>query len=141
MGSMLLSTPMDYLVLKVPSPSLASHKAQVLLLHPDATVLWNNLKHMVGAIKIGWPGLAVTLVYIYMPPQTDPQRTRLGEAGLLPTEAASLTELGAILELLDPQQEPVLILGDSNTRTAALAPSMDGQLPYISTATVLNNCG
>ena len=48
------------------------------------------------------------------------------EAGLLPTEAAALLELGAVLELLDPQHEPVLLLGDFNARTASLAPSVEG---------------
>ena len=48
------------------------------------------------------------------------------EAGLLPTEAAALLELGAVLELLDPQHEPVLLLGDFNARTASLAPFCRG---------------
>ena len=58
---------------------------------------------MVAAVNIGWPGFTVTLVSIYMLRLTDPHRTRLGEAGLLPTEAASLTELGIVLKLLGPQ--------------------------------------
>ena len=125
----------------MPSPSPASHEGQALLLHPTATVLWQHLGQTVAAVKIGWPGFTVTLVSIYVPPLTDPHRTRLGEAGLLPTEAASLTELGAVLELLSPQREPVLIMGDFNARTAALAPSVEGQLPRVSTDPVLNTRG
>ena len=68
-----------------------------------ATVLWKHLGKMVAAVKIGWPGFPVTLVSVYVPPLTDPHRTRLGEAGLLPTEAVSLMELGAVLKLLSPQ--------------------------------------
>ena len=71
-------------------------------MHPTATVLWQHLGQTVVAVKIGWPGFTVTLVSINVPPLTDPHRTRLREAGLLPTEAASLTELGAVLELLSP---------------------------------------
>ena len=63
------------------------------------------------------------------------------EAGLLPTEAAALLELGAVLELLDPQHEPVLLLGDFNARTASLAPSVEGQISRMSTDTVLNARG
>ena len=55
-----------------------------------------------AAVKVGWPGFAVTLISIYLPPLTDPHKARLVEAGLLPTEAAFLTELGAVLELVDP---------------------------------------
>ena len=92
-------------------------------------------------VKIGWPGLTVTLVSIYVPPLADPHRTCLGKASLLPTKAASLMELGAVLELLDPQQEPVLIMGNFNACTAILAPSMEGQLPHVSTTPVLNTHG
>ena len=63
------------------------------------------------------------------------------EAGLLPTEAAALLELGAVLGLLDPQNEPVLLLGDFNARTASLAPSVEGQISRMSTDTVLNARG
>ena len=84
----------------MPSPSLSLHK--VLLLHPAATVLWKYLSHTVAMVKIGWPGLLVTLVSVYVPPLTSPHRSYLGEAGLLPTKAASLMELGAVLGLLDP---------------------------------------
>ena len=66
------------------------------------TVLWQHIVVTVAAIKVGWPGFAVTLISIYLPPLTDPHKARLVEAGLLPTEAASLTELGAVLELVDP---------------------------------------
>ena len=83
----------------------------------------------------------VTLVSIYVPPLTDPHKTRLGEAGLLPTEATSLMELGALLKLLDPQGEPVLIMGDFNACTTALTPSVEDQLPRLSTDPVLNSCG
>ena len=68
----------------------------------------------------------MTLVSVYIPPLTSPHRSRLVKAGLLPTEAAALLELGAVLELLDPQHEPVLLLGDFNARTASLAPSVEG---------------
>ena len=44
---------------------------------------------------------------------------------LLVLAAASLLELGAVLELLDPQREPVLLMGDFNACTAALALSVD----------------
>ena len=86
----------------------------MLLLHPAVTVLWKNLSHTVAAVKIGWLGLVVTLVSIYMPPLTDPHTFCLGEAGLLPTKAASLMKLGAVHKLFNPQQEPVLIVGDLN---------------------------
>ena len=66
------------------------------------TVLWQYLSHTVAAVKIGWLGFEVALVSVYVPPLTDPNKARLVEAGLLPTEAATLTELGAVLELLDP---------------------------------------
>ena len=56
----------------------------------------------------------MTLVSVYIPPLTSPYKVRLVEAGLLPTEAAALLELGALLELLDPQHEPVLLMGDFN---------------------------
>ena len=68
----------------------------------------------------------MTLVSVYIPPLTSPHRSRLVEAGLLPTEAAALLELGAVLELLDPQNEPVLLLGNFNARTASLAPLVEG---------------
>ena len=104
----------------------------MLLLHPAATVLWEHIGHTVAAFKVGWPGFVVTLVSVYIPPLTSPHKgliiphKGLVEAGLLPTEAAALLELGAVLELLDPQHEPVLLLGDFNARTAALAPTVDG---------------
>ena len=79
-----------------------------------------------AAVKVGWPGFAVTLISIYLPPLTDPHKARLVEAGLLPTEAASLTELGAVLELVDPQREPMLLIGDLNARTAAFTPPVEG---------------
>ena len=66
------------------------------------TVLWQHIGITVAAVKVGWPGFAVTLISIYLPPLTDPHKVRLVEAGLLPTEAASLTELGAVLVLVDP---------------------------------------
>ena len=66
------------------------------------TVLWQHLSPTVAAVKISWLGFEVALVSVYVPPLTDPHKARLVEAGLLPTEAATLTELGAVLELLDP---------------------------------------
>ena len=86
----------------MPSPSLASHEGQAILLHPSATVLWQHLGHTVAAVKVGWLGFEVALVSVYVPPLTDPHKARLVEAGLLPTEAAALTELGGVLELLVP---------------------------------------
>ena len=109
----------------MPSPSLASHEGQAILLHPSTTVLWQHLGHTVAAVKVGWLGFEVALVSVYVPPLTDPHRARLVEAGLVPTEAAALTELGAVLELLDPQHDPVLIMGDLNARTAAVAPTVE----------------
>ena len=63
------------------------------------------------------------------------------EAGLLPIEAAALLELGAVLELFDPQHKPVLLMGDFNARTASLAPSIKGQISRMSTDTVFNAHG
>ena len=60
------------------------------------------------------------------------------EAGLLPTEAVALLELGAMLELLNPQPEPILLMGDFNACTASLAPSVKGQISCMSTDTVFN---
>ena len=68
----------------------------------------------------------MTLVLVYVLPLTSPHRGHLVEVGLLPTVAASLLELGAIFELLDPQQQLVFLLGDFNAHTAALAPTMEG---------------
>ena len=65
-------------------------------------MLWQHFSHTVAAIKVGWLGFEVALVSIYVPPFTDPHKARLMEAGLLPTEAVTLTKLGAVLELLDP---------------------------------------
>ena len=45
---------------------------------------------------------AVTLVFVYVLPLTTPHRSGLVEAGLMPTKAASLMELGIVLELLKP---------------------------------------
>ena len=79
-----------------------------------------------AAVKVGWTGLALTLVSVYVPPLTSPHRSRIVEAGLVPTEAVSLMELGAVLDLIVPQREPVLIVGDLNARTAALCPYCRG---------------
>ena len=79
-----------------------------------------------AAFKVGWPGFVVTLVSVYIPPLTSLHKGRLVEVGLLPTEAAALLELGALLELLDPRHEPMLLMGDFNARTAALTPTVDG---------------
>ena len=78
---------------------------------------------MVAAIKVGWLGFLLTLVTVYVPPLTTPHFV---EAGMLPTVAASLMELGTMLKLLDPQCEPLLIMGDLNACTAALAPIVEG---------------
>ena len=80
---------------------------------------------MVTAIKVGWTGFLMTLVLVYVPALTAPYRSHLFEAGLLPTEAALLIELGAMLELLGPEHEPVLIMGVLNTCTATFAPSVE----------------
>ena len=125
----------------MPSPSLASHEGQAILQHPSETVLWQHLSHTVAAVKVGWLGFEVALVSIYVPPLTDPQKACLVEAGLLPTEAVALTELGAVLELLDPLRDPVLIMGDLNARTAALGPTVEDQLPCMSTENVLSTRG
>ena len=55
-------------------------------------------------------------------PHNQPPQSHLGEAGLLPTEVMSLMELGTIFELLDPQQEPVLIMGDMPTQLCSPSP-------------------
>ena len=89
-------------------------------------MLWEHIGHTVAAFRVGWPGFVVTLVSVYIPPLTSPHKGRLVEVGLLPTEAAALLELGALLELLDPRHEPVLLMGDFNARTAALTPTVDG---------------
>ena len=94
-----------------------------------------------AAVKVGWTGFALTLVSVYVPPLTSPHRSRIVEAGLVPTEAASLMELGAVLDLIDPQREPVLIMGDLNARTAAFVPTVEGQVPRVSADTVLNTRG
>ena len=47
-------------------------------------------------------------------------------------------ELRAVLDLLDPQQEPVLIMGNLNAHTAAFVPTVEVQVPRVSAGTVLN---
>ena len=96
---------------------------------------------MVASVKLGWPGIAVTMVSMCVPPLNDPHRSHLGEAGLLPNKAASLIKLGAVLEVLDPQQELVLILSGLNAPTAMLAPTVEGKPPHMSFESVLNTCG
>ena len=78
-----------------------SQEGQALLFFPAATVLWNHLGYTLAAVKMGWPGLVLTLVSVNLPPLTNPQRSHLGEAGLLPTKAAFFIKLGTVLELLD----------------------------------------
>ena len=95
-------------------------------MHPAVTVLWQHIGYIVAAFKVGWPGFVVTLVSVYVPPLTSLHKGCLVEDGLLPTEAAALLEQGAVLELLDPQHEPVLLMGDFNACTAALTPTVDG---------------
>ena len=96
------------------------------------TVLWQYSGETVAAFKVGWLGFVVTLVLVHVPPLTSPHKGRVVEAGLLPTDAAALLELGAVLELgamlelLDPQYEPVLLVGDFNALTAALTPTVVG---------------
>ena len=46
-----------------------------------------------------------------------------------------------MLEMGNPQQEPLLIVGDLNAHTAVLNPTMEGQLLCVSTDTVLNTRG
>ena len=96
---------------------------------------------MVVAIKVCWTGFALTLVSVYVPPLTFPHRSCIVEAGLVPTEAVFLTELGTVLDLLDPQRELVLIMGDLNARIVAFAPTVEGQVPRMSINTVLNAHG
>ena len=79
-----------------------------------------------AAVKVGWTGLDLTLVSVHVPALTSPHRSRIVEAGQVPTEAASLMELGALLDLIDPQREPVLIMGDLNAHTAAYVPTVEG---------------
>ena len=67
------------------------------------------------------------MVSVDLPPLTVPHRVSLVEAGLLPTKAASPIELGTIIELVSPKQQPVLIMGDLNACTAALGPTVEGQ--------------
>ena len=101
-------------------------------------MLWWHIFQIVAAIKVGWMGFALTLVSVYVPPLTSPNRSHIIEAGLVPTEAASFTGLGAVLDLLDPKWEPVLIMGNMNAHTAVFAPTVEGQLPHMSVDTVLN---
>ena len=63
---------------------------------------WQHIGYTVAAVKVGWLGFAVTLVSVYVPPLTNPHRSHLVEVGVLPTKAASLTELGAVLGLISP---------------------------------------
>ena len=70
-------------------------------------------------------GFIVTLVSVYILLLTSRHRVHLVKAGLLPTEAAYLLEVGAVLELLDPQREPILFMSDFNACTAALALRVD----------------
>ena len=65
---------------------------------------------MVAADNVVWMGFMMTLVLVYTPLLTAPHRSHLVEAGLLPTEAASLTELSAVLDLLDPVHETMVIM-------------------------------
>ena len=65
-------------------------------------VLLQHIGHMVVAVKVGWPGFAVTLVFVYVLPLPGPYISQLVESSLLPRKAASLMELGAILKLLKP---------------------------------------
>ena len=102
-STMLLGTPVDYLVQNVPSLSITSQEGHALLLYPAVTVLWQLVSYTVAAVKVGWPDFVATLVLVYIPPLTSKHRGCLVEAGLPPTELASLLELGTLLELLDPQ--------------------------------------
>ena len=83
----------------------------------------------------------VILISVYVPPLASPHKGRLAEAGLLPTEAAAFLELSTVLELPDLPHEPVLLMGDFNACIAVLAPTVEGQLPCMSTDTLLNACG
>ena len=77
-------------------------------------MLWQHIGQTEASVKVGWMGFALTLVSVYIPPLTTLHRSCIVETGLVPTEAASLTELGAVLDLLNPKHEPVLIIGDPN---------------------------
>ena len=68
----------------------------------------------------------MTLLVVYMLPLTAPHLSHLVEAGLLPTKAAYLTEISAVIELLGPNHEPVVIIGGLNAYTTAFAPSVEG---------------
>ena len=93
-------------------------------MHPAETMLWQHIGFTLAAIKVGWLDFVVTLVSVYIPPLTSPHRACLVKAGLLPIKAVSLLELCAVLEILDLQQEPVLLMGGFKACITALAPTV-----------------
>ena len=103
-----------------------------------AALQWQHIGQMVAADNVVWMGFMMTLVLVYTPLLTAPHRSHLVETSLLPTEVASVVELGAVLELLSPKCHPVLIIGDLNVHSAVLAPTMQGQVPCVSMDPVLN---
>ena len=50
-------------------------------------------------------------------------------------------ELGAVLDLVDPVCELLVIMGDLNACTAVLAPTREGQVPHVGIDTMLYACG
>ena len=85
--------------------------------------------------------MAVSLVAVYAPPLSHTHRVRLEEAGLPPSEESALTELAAVLEMLSPLEEPVVVMGDLNARTASLHPNVEGQLHRQSSDSTVNARG
>ena len=85
--------------------------------------------------------MAVSLVAVYAPLLSHTHRACLEEAGLPPSEESTLTELAAVLEILSPLEQPMVVMGDLNARTASLHPNVEGQLPRQSSDTTVNAQG
>ena len=85
--------------------------------------------------------MAVSLVAVYVSPLSHTHTACLEEAGLPPSEESTLTELAAVLEMLSPLEEPVVVMGDLNAHTASLHPNVEGQLPRQSSDTTVNAQG
>ena len=85
--------------------------------------------------------MAVSLVAVYAPPLSHTHRVRLEEVGLPPSEESTLTELAAVLEMLSPLEDPVVVMGDLNARTASLHPNVEGQLHRQSSDSTVNARG
>ena len=102
----------------------------------------------------------VSLVAVYAPPLSHIHRVCLEEAahtgyawahthrvclgrpgGGPPSEESTLMKLAAVLEMLSPLKEPVVVVGDLNAHTASLHPNVEGQLPRQSSDTTVNARG